>query len=84
MAQLVAHLHGMEGVRGSNPLSSTKMQHEPRYMAGFLLSAPGVVAFVAHTATFVDYLRVRDIFALDCDMKMLTRIKGDHNEVRVF
>ena len=24
MAQLVAHLHGMQGVRGSNPLSSTK------------------------------------------------------------
>ena len=24
MAQLVAHLHGMERVRGSNPLSSTK------------------------------------------------------------
>jgi hypothetical protein len=24
VAQLVAHLHGMEGVRGSNPLSSTK------------------------------------------------------------
>ncbi len=23
MAQLVAHLHGMQGVRGSNPLSST-------------------------------------------------------------
>ena len=24
MAQLVAHLHGMQGVRGSNPLSSTE------------------------------------------------------------
>jgi hypothetical protein len=24
VAQLVAHFHGMEGVRGSNPLSSTK------------------------------------------------------------
>ena len=24
MAQLVAHLHGMQGVRGSNPLRSTK------------------------------------------------------------
>ena len=23
IAQLVAHLHGMEGVRGSNPLSTT-------------------------------------------------------------
>ena len=23
MAQLVAHLHGMQGVRGSNPLGST-------------------------------------------------------------
>ena len=23
VAQLVAHLHGMQGVRGSNPLSST-------------------------------------------------------------
>jgi hypothetical protein len=25
VAQLVAHLHGMEGVRGSNPLSSTNV-----------------------------------------------------------
>ena len=25
MAQLVAHLHGMQGVRGSNPLRSTKI-----------------------------------------------------------
>ena len=25
VAQLVAHLHGMQGVRGSNPLSSTKI-----------------------------------------------------------
>ena len=24
VAQLVAHLHGMQGVRGSNPLGSTK------------------------------------------------------------
>ena len=24
VAQLVAHLHGMQGVRGSSPLSSTK------------------------------------------------------------
>jgi hypothetical protein len=24
VAQLVAHLHGMQGVRGSNPLSSTR------------------------------------------------------------
>ncbi len=26
MAQLVAHLHGMQGVRGSSPLRSTKEQ----------------------------------------------------------
>ena len=26
MAQLVAHLHGMQGVRGSSPLRSTKMK----------------------------------------------------------
>ena len=26
VAQLVAHLHGMEGVRGSNPLSSTQVK----------------------------------------------------------
>jgi hypothetical protein len=25
VAQLVAHLHGMQGVRGSSPLSSTHM-----------------------------------------------------------
>ncbi len=30
MAQLVARFHGMEEVRGSNPLSSTiKLVHEP-------------------------------------------------------
>ena len=28
MAQLVAHLHGMQGVRGSSPLSSTNMKEE--------------------------------------------------------
>ena len=28
MAQLVAHLHGMQGVRGSNPLRSTLRVHE--------------------------------------------------------
>ena len=29
MAQLVAHLHGMERVRGSNPLSSTEQNVPP-------------------------------------------------------
>ena len=29
MAQLVAHLHGMQGVRGSNPLGSTKYEIVP-------------------------------------------------------
>ena len=28
MAQLVAHLHGMQGVRGSNPLSSTHVMSQ--------------------------------------------------------
>ena len=34
VAQLVAHLHGMEGVRGSSPLSSTR---EPRSNPGFMI-----------------------------------------------
>jgi hypothetical protein len=34
VAQLVAHLHGMEGVRGSSPLSSTK--HAGQGHAGVL------------------------------------------------
>ena len=29
VAQLVAHLHGMQGVRGSNPLRSTKIKSLP-------------------------------------------------------
>ncbi len=29
VAQLVAHLHGMQGVRGSNPLRSTKKNPFP-------------------------------------------------------
>jgi hypothetical protein len=29
VAQLVAHFHGMEGVRGSNPLSSTEHEMAP-------------------------------------------------------
>src|SRR6476620_6848566 len=29
VAQLVAHLHGMQGVRGSSPLSSTSTEREP-------------------------------------------------------
>ncbi len=32
MAQLVAHLHGMQGVRGSNPLSSTQENHPGEYL----------------------------------------------------
>ena len=35
MAQLVAHLHGMQGVRGSNPLRSTKTR-KPPLVGGFL------------------------------------------------
>ncbi len=30
VAQLVAHLHGMEGVRGSSPLSSTRIESPSR------------------------------------------------------
>jgi hypothetical protein len=35
VAQLVAHLHGMQGVRGSSPLSSTKKPLELRAAARF-------------------------------------------------
>ena len=37
MAQLVAHLHGMQGVRGSSPLSSTK----PDYVSTKRATRPG-------------------------------------------
>ena len=30
MAQLVAHLHGMQGVTGSNPVSSTEQKSPGR------------------------------------------------------
>ena len=42
VAQLVAHLHGMQGVRGSSPLSSTEFVEtaleKAGLRAGFLLS----------------------------------------------
>ena len=34
MAQLVAHLHGMQGVRGSSPLRSTKTPDEREVLRG--------------------------------------------------
>ncbi len=37
MAQLVAHLHGMERVRGSNPLSSTIIEGHSVRGGSFLL-----------------------------------------------
>ena len=39
MAQLVAHLHGMERVRGSNPLSSTDKASEQSEAFFHFLSA---------------------------------------------
>jgi hypothetical protein len=39
VAQLVAHLHGMQGVRGSSPLSSTTFGS--RLRAAFVICAPG-------------------------------------------
>ena len=35
IAQLVAHLHGMQGVRGSSPLSSTSWLHKLDPQVGF-------------------------------------------------
>ena len=37
MAQLVAHLHGMQGVRGSNPLRSTIKSPETNKVSGLFL-----------------------------------------------
>jgi hypothetical protein len=37
MAQLVAHLHGMQGVRGSNPLRSTAKYTLPNREGVFAL-----------------------------------------------
>ena len=41
MAQLVAHLHGMQGVRGSNPLRSTKKAPKSTDLGafGFLINS---------------------------------------------
>ena len=45
MAQLVAHLHGMQGVRGSSPLSSTgKSAGTIRFRRTFLFSTTWVLA----------------------------------------
>ncbi len=49
MAQLVAHLHGMQGVRGSSPLRSTK-RSEPRGLAAVPVGR-GVVADLARFVT---------------------------------
>ena len=40
MAQLVAHLHGMQGVRGSSPLSSTKYKGAGTLSCAFCVSGP--------------------------------------------
>ena len=52
VAQLVAHLHGMQGVRGSSPLSSTKQGfagaepvHEKSHPKGWLFSFWGQSSF---------------------------------------
>src|SRR5262245_22914472 len=39
VAQLVAHFHGMEGVRGSSPLSSTDSLRDPHAFRGSLLAS---------------------------------------------
>ena len=41
MAQLVAHLHGMQGVRGSSPLSSTEWPVARAEKPGSLKEGPG-------------------------------------------
>ena len=40
MAQLVAHLHGMQGVRGSSPLSSTKYKGAGIISCAFCVCRP--------------------------------------------
>ena len=39
VAQLVAHLHGMQGVRGSSPLSSTNKREPPETVVPFFVPA---------------------------------------------
>ena len=54
VAQLVAHLHGMQGVRGSSPLSSTGYPPEPQGSGGFFVSwsvVSGPVVPVSGTGT---------------------------------
>ena len=42
MAQLVAHLHGMQGVRGSSPLSSTNQGNHRQTVVPFFVPPAGV------------------------------------------
>lgn len=70
MAQLVAHLHGMQGVRGSSPLRSTTSTGTPRIIAGrFSFVEPYRTGFSAGlVALLVVYavagkLWIQDLFA---------------------
>ena len=50
MAQLVAHLHGMERVRGSNPLSSTNRVFRGIWKPFFSCEKGGIPTISRHTA----------------------------------
>lgn len=56
MAQLVAHLHGMQGVRGSSPLTSTNNEKARRRAPGLSSSSaePGSGNLVATSELVVD------------------------------
>ncbi len=63
MAQLVAHLHGMQGVRGSSPLRSTNQI--PRFGGGFAFKGHLICLYRAFLGLAAEDLGVGNRYALD-------------------
>ena len=59
VAQLVAHLHGMEGVRGSNPLSSTT--DKSRLMPALRRLVAGVLGWIREVERGTSHDGVRQL-----------------------
>jgi len=75
MAQLVAHLHGMQGVRGSNPLSSTKIYDRGSHLKSkkYVKVANYFVSLLIVLSSFLIFLQVSvplfDINVTEVDKK---------------
>ena len=70
VAQLVAHLHGMEGVRGSSPLSSTVRISRGRpteiTVLGRFLNQPAAGTAQASSERGIEYVRENPHFWWCC------------------